>query len=205
MKRTTHVMMNESNDRRAKACGSGDQTLRDVVALADSGMAERALAVLSRGRLGSEAARNAKGVCLLRLGRVDEALRLFRSLVLRSDCTWMKPELPVVYRTNLCTALLLSGHPVGASDLLAGMEEQEHPAVLRLRRSIQNWERSLSFWHRMQWKLGLEPGSPVPIDFSPGDFVEPITVDCQLPLRSSLDSGTEPVPDSVSTSSSHAV
>ena len=161
------------NSSRAAASVPAEAVLLNVARLADAGQADKALALLSNSGLNSDAARNARGVCLLRLGRIDDALRLFRSLSIPNDCTWMKPELPVIYRTNFCTALLLAGHAGGARELLRSMIEQSHPSVLRLRQVLNEWQSTLSFWQKVQWKLGLELEVPVTVRFVPGEFAEP--------------------------------
>ncbi len=145
--------------------------LRRGLRLALAGRYSEALESLSRAGKEPEVI-NARGVCLLRLGKVDEAIRVYRSLVLMPGCTWMRPELPLIYKTNFATALLLGGSVGGCLEMLIEVQEQEHPSVLRLRSAIKRWERSLTLWQRFNWYCGrLEPRNrPVPIDFAPGEF-----------------------------------
>lgn len=115
---------------------------------------------------------NAKGVCLLRLGRVEEAGRLYYDLVLNPGCTWMRPDLPTLYKTNYATALLLSGHPSGCLEMLAEIKDEQNPTVQRLRAAIKNWESRLTFLQKLNWWFGhIEPANrPVTIDFEAGEF-----------------------------------
>lgn len=118
----------------------------------------------------SDVFKNLKGVCLLRMGQYTSAVRVLRNLVLQTGCTWARRGIPVIFQTNLCTALLLAGHPLGCLELLADVQEQQHPSVLRLRRAIAAWKQELSFWQRVQWCCGLEPNHAVRLNFTPGDF-----------------------------------
>ena len=115
---------------------------------------------------------NARGVCLLRLGRTDAAIRVFRELLLNPGSTWIRPDQPTHYKTNYATALLMGGHPSGCLEVLKEIKAEQHPNVQRLRDAIAKWEASLSTWQRLNWRLGkIEPsGRPVSIDFLPGEL-----------------------------------
>lgn len=144
--------------------------LQRIVSVAESGQLGQALKLTTESRHNTDAIRNARGVCLLRIGRINEALNLYRSFVLPSGCTWMKPELPIEYRVNFCTSLLLTGHPIGCCDCLGEIENQQHPAVVRLRGVIVNWEGRMSWGQRMLWRIGVVPDLPIESDFVPGEF-----------------------------------
>ncbi|REJ90632.1 MAG: tetratricopeptide repeat protein [Planctomycetota bacterium] len=150
-----------------------DGLLHKVAQLLSEGQPAQALALLDRSNLNSPAFVNARGVCLMRLTRLDDALRLFRSLVLAPGCMWMKPDLPVIYRTNFATILLLTNHPAGCLDVLREVSERDHPSVIRLKRTLEEWVAGLSWHHWMAWKLGLEPSVPVQIDYAPGEVEDP--------------------------------
>lgn len=158
-----------------------DKTLRDAVRLAESGRYEQALAVLNRSSFNTEAIRNARGVCLMRLGRIEDALRVFRSLVLAPGSTWMKRDLPVVFCTNFCTVLLLAGHPAGCFDALSEIADRNHPSVVRLRQTLDRWQRTLPFWSWLIWKLGSDPSVPITLDFAPGEFTDQMDVPTSTP------------------------
>lgn len=139
--------------------------------LIEAGEYEKALGMLNT-HASSDRLKNAMGVCLMRMRRVSAAIRVYRDLVLSAGCTWMRPDLPVVYRTNFCTALLLGGHRCGCVDILADIQEQQHPSVIRLRGAIAKWKSELSFRQRVQWSCGLEPEHALELDFLPGEFPE---------------------------------
>ncbi len=116
--------------------------------------------------------RNALGVCLLRLERYEDATRILRDLVLSPGCTWVRPDVPTIYRTNFATALLLDGHPAGCQEILSEVRDSSHPAVQRLHAAMKRWEAGLPFSKKTMWRIGrIEPSNaPVTLDFPPGDF-----------------------------------
>ena len=115
---------------------------------------------------------NARGVCLMRSGKYNEAVALFRNLVLQPGCIWMRKDRPAHYKCNFAAALLLGGHPGGCLEILQELRGQEPPEAALLRSAIKKWESTLPFWAWVNWKTGrIEPDNcPVPIDFEPGDF-----------------------------------
>ncbi len=102
-------------------------------------------------------------------------MRVFRELLLNPGSTWMRPDLPTVYKANYATALLMAGHPSGCLEILGEINNGAHPSVERLREAIRRWEAGLSFWQRLNWRIGkIEPtGRPVQLAFAPGEFDEP--------------------------------
>ena len=59
-------------------------------------------------------------------------MRLYYGLVLNPGCTWMRPDLPLVYKTNYATALVLGGNPsgcLGDSGRAQRRAESDRPAV----------------------------------------------------------------------------
>ncbi len=152
-----------------------------AIRLGEFGDVQQALAFLSNGNSVSQEVINARAVCLMRIGRTTDAIRILRSLMLPSGCTWMNPDLPVIYRTNFSTALLLEGLALGARNTLIEIKEKEHPSVVRLRNSVLKWENSLSWWQRLCWRMCLPPDAPIMIDFVPGEFVDRLSIPVVTP------------------------
>lgn len=142
--------------------------------LADAGEVEKAFKLLLALNNPTDAVYNARGVCLMRLGRLDEALRVFRAFVLQSGCVWMRPDLAVIHRVNYATALLLSGLTSGATAILSEVHQEDHPAVVRLRGALDGWVRNLSWWQWLNWKTGVAAAVPVSLPFIPGEFFDPV-------------------------------
>ena len=118
--------------------------------------------------------KNARGVCLLRLGRHAEALYLFRGLVVDPATDMVIPGLPGVYKTNFATALLLVNNVSGCIDVLDRMRDDQNPCVIRLRRAVAEWKRSLNPFKGLFFSIyGDASGRPVVLDFPPGDLSEP--------------------------------
>lgn len=115
---------------------------------------------------------NARGVCLMRTGRYDEAVALFRNLVLQPGCTWMRKERPVHFKTNFATALLLIGHPSGCLDMLHELGGEAPATTEALRAAVKKWESGLSWLSWLDWKINrIDPKNcTVPISFEPGEF-----------------------------------
>ncbi|TWT91285.1 tetratricopeptide repeat protein [Stieleria varia] len=116
--------------------------------------------------------RNALSVCLMRSGCVDLAVDILRSIVLKPGTVVQRPEMSDVCKRNFATALLMSGFPNGALEVLDETADPQHPVAQQLRQAIKRWERTLSWIRLLDWKLnGIHPSdSRVPIDFEPGEF-----------------------------------
>lgn len=116
--------------------------------------------------------RNTLGVCLMRLGEFEQAVQVYRQLVLMPGSVTERAEISDVYKRNFATALLLRGFPSGALEVLASMHDSESLMSARIRASIKQWERSLSFFRWLDWKLNRiePPNCRVPIDFDPGEL-----------------------------------
>lgn len=171
------------------AAGPGDPSplaagslLEKVLATASQGRYEQALR-LARGKGGQDLeVQNATGVCLMRTGQYDEAVQLYRRLVLNPGCTWMRRDRPVYYKVNFATALLLNGLTGGCLDMLGDLHGETTPMVAALRGAIRKWEKSLSWWAWIDWKLNRasSPTRPVTLDFPPGDFGRPLPAASEL-------------------------
>lgn len=153
---------------------SGASLLDAIVKEAANKHYEKALSI--SGKQGGQdlAVVNARGVCLMRLGRHEEAVALFRNLVLQPGCTWMRGDRPGYYKCNFATALLLSGRPSGCLAVLHELGSEAPTAALTLRAAIKRWESGLSLWSWLDWKLnGIDPHNVrIPTDFEPGQFVQ---------------------------------
>jgi hypothetical protein len=112
----------------------------------------------------------------MRCGRINEALHVYRSLVLNPGTTVIRSEADDLTRVNFATALTLKGPPSGAIDVLTEVQDGHFEAAQRLRETILRWSRTLSFWRRMDWKFNRidPPQCNVPFDEAPGEFSFPV-------------------------------
>ena len=123
--------------------------------------------------------RNVLGVCLMRLGRIDEAVKIYRSFVLQPGTVYERANVSGAAKRNFATALLLKGLPSGAVTVLDDMHDPEHPMAVRLYSALKRWEKSLSWFRWLDWKINaIHPANcNVPIDFEPGEL------DIQVPAQ----------------------
>lgn len=113
--------------------------------------------------------RNARGVCLLRLGRPDEAIELLRDLVFDHTGFAIRPDAEPVFQANYATALLLDGNTEGFWGILGGISDRSQPAVARLDGAIRRWRAGMTFWQRLSSALGAG-GPRLTLDLPPGDL-----------------------------------
>jgi len=156
---------------------SNATAMQRISELVSQGNFERAFQLLNAKGEDLES-QHAKAVCLMRLGRYTEAIQVFRRLVLNPGCIWMRPDRPLLYKTNFALALLLGGHPAGCTAVLSEIDQDKHPSVIRIRALIRRWEKTLPFWEKFNWRwCAIEPvNRPVIADFAAGDFVEPVNL-----------------------------
>ena len=145
-------------------------TLDNVRKLLEEGRPKDALDLINRSGQKTKHIQNARGVCLLRSGKHDQAMAIFRDLVFPSGSFSIDPDIPTVFQTNYVTALLMVNNVVIATSILDQIEDKKHPAVLRLRSTIRKWKRGLSLFRRLLLLVGSYPGNPVSLDFPPGDL-----------------------------------
>lgn len=152
--------------------GSSAYLLQAILTAAEHKQYEKALSLTTRRGGQDLEIVNARGVCLMRLGKYNEAVVLFRNLVLQPGCVWTRKDRPPHYKCNFATALLLSGRPAGCLEILHELGDDAPPVAAALRSTIKQWESSLSLPAWLAWKFyGSVPSTqPVSIDFEPGDF-----------------------------------
>lgn len=145
--------------------------LRRAIQLANHGDCRGAMQLL-RPQGHDPETMNAMGVCLMRMGQINEATVLYRGMVIKPSCTWVRPEVPTLYKLNFATALLLGGTPSGCLSVLNDVQDPGNRMVQRLRGAIKAWEAELSFWRRWDWRINrIEPPKcRIKIDFAPGEF-----------------------------------
>ncbi|HOD81481.1 MAG TPA: hypothetical protein PKG77_08645 [Phycisphaerae bacterium] len=149
----------------------------------DAGQSEHALEVLAGCGQHSRVIENAKGVCLLRLGRLEAALKVFRELVFPGGAFTIPDETPTVFRANYVTTLLLMDNLTVGMQLLREIPERRHPLVEQLDASVRRWKRSLPWWRRVLTWIGLYPARSFRLDSLPGALWVPESLDGPRPLE----------------------
>lgn len=136
--------------------------------LLETGRVDEAL-TLARARQDAPM-KNAQGVCLLRKGLADEAVRIYRTMVLDNTGLFLRDQVPTIYKANYALALLLSGHIAGGINILKDLTGDDHPSVQRLRAAVDAWKAKLSVFQKLGLMLGLEPKQPFVLDSPPGEL-----------------------------------
>ena len=142
--------------------------------LLQAGKAEEAFDLLNARGFNDPDSRNARAVCLLRMGQPELAVRALREICLTANGTMVKPDVPTHYATNLAAALFSAGNVTGSVAVLDELARDYAPSVAQMRGLVREWEGELSFWQRLKWKCGLDPGLAtanynVPIALDPSD------------------------------------
>lgn len=171
-----HHSINHKVRAESRPSNSPTATIERASQLAEAGNVGDALKLLSSSSTDNADIRNAKAVCLMRLERPDEAVNVYRSLLLAPGCTWIQPDRPVFHITNFALSLILIGRPSGARDLLNGVKDKNHPSVDRLSEILRKWERNLSWWQWLNWRCGVDPTHKVTLSAPIGDFTDPLTL-----------------------------
>ena len=110
---------------------------------------------------------NARGVCLLRLNKIDPALEFFKEIVFQ-NCICMPSTTPSLYIANYLTALILKGNTPIALDLEETLNGSSHPYVVELKQAMRKWRRALPWYQRILCKVGIYPNKPLTLQFEPG-------------------------------------
>ncbi len=158
--RTAHKLTHPVNDSFDK--------IRRRIRVGDYDQAANLLSAAGR----SAEVLSAHAVCLMRSGNAASAVRIYRSFVLQSGCTWERAEVSSLHKRNFATALLLSGHPFGCQSVLRAIGDNAHPRIVELDAAIHDWAKSLPFWRRVDWWInGVEPHPcNIALGFEPGEF-----------------------------------
>lgn len=166
--------MADTPTKNSRSYSSIDSVLNQIIELADIGKFQEALSLAETSEFSRDAKLiNARGVCLLRSSRSKEAVSLYRSLVVAPGISQLRPDLPVIYYTNFCLALIMEGQIRGCRETMFEIEDQLHPSVFKLRDVFNTWHRSLTFLEKLNWALGGEPTRPFALTDPIGELTDP--------------------------------
>lgn len=133
--------------------------LAEVDRLLRAGREREAVCAIGLSYLPCPWTANALAVCHLRLGDIARAEHILRHIAL--DGTGRtRPDVPTVFKTNLATALLISGDTAGCLRTLDEIGDDDDPAVRRLRAAAARWAPPLTAWARFARRLGIRPARP---------------------------------------------
>jgi hypothetical protein len=157
--------------------------LSRVRQMLDQGQAQAALDVLDSCGQSSRTIQNAKGVCMMRLGRHELAVKIFRDLVFPGGAFTIPDDTPTVFRSNYATSLLLVDNIVTGLQILGQIPDRRHPAVVHLKTAVRTWKRSMSWFARIGLLIGITPQKPFSMDSAPGELLIPRSGESPRPVE----------------------
>jgi hypothetical protein len=139
-------------------------TLQHVRELLEQDRPDEALDFVIRSDNNAPEMKNARGVCLLRLGRIDEAIAVLEDITYQG-LPGMPHDVPALFQANFAVAMLRANRSKDAALTIAGrLSGSEHPEAARLKAAVRQWKESLGPLGRLRCRLGLYPAQPVPLD-----------------------------------------
>ena len=165
----THTTLMGARPVARNTAWPADET--DLLTRVDALLAEdrpgEALALLPR--TDSPWLRNARGVCLLRLGRASQAVEALRDLVFDPGGFAVRHDADPVFQANYATALLLDGNAEGFWSIFGGIGDRANPAVVRLDAAVRRWKAGMTLGQRVASAIGIG-GPRLALDIPPGDL-----------------------------------
>ncbi|HUW18606.1 MAG TPA: hypothetical protein VMW16_04825 [Sedimentisphaerales bacterium] len=143
--------------------------LGHIRTLLNEGRAQDALNYTNHLGQKSQVLENARGVCLLRLGKIDEAVSVLREVVFQGYVC-IPSDTPALFQANFATAMLMANYKDAAMAVINRLDDNQHPAVAKIKSAIAKWKKNLNFFERLLLGFGAYPKKPVAIDFPPGDI-----------------------------------
>lgn len=144
-------------------------TVESVHSLLRSGQPEQALGQVERCGQSGEWVKNARGVCLMRMGKVDGAVEVLRDLTFRG-LICIPSDTPALYKANYATALLMKNYTSQAMEILRGLDPKQHPYIAVLHETVAEWKRGLNPFQRLMCLVTYYPSRPVALKYPPGEI-----------------------------------
>ncbi len=138
--------------------------LQHIRELLDHDRPDEALNFITHSGNDSPEMKNARGVCLLRLGRLDEAIAILEDVTYQG-LPGIPHDTPALFQANFAVAMLRANRAKDAALIISNrLTGNEHPEVAKLKAAVRQWKKSLSPLGRLRCRLGLYPAKPVPLD-----------------------------------------
>jgi len=144
-----------------------EEVLINIRELLNTDQAEKALQLIHRTGSQLPEMKNAQGVCLLRLGRIEGAIDVLRELVFQKQLC-IPENTPPLYQANYATALLLKHYNQMAIEIIKSLPNSDHPYIGQLVQAIHQWQQSLPLHQWFRCLVKLYPPTPVTLKFQPG-------------------------------------
>lgn len=143
--------------------------IEHVRGLLNSGKPDQALQYIDRNGQNNQPMVNARGVCLMRLGRVEAAVEVLRDLTFHG-LVCIPSDTPPLYQANYATALLMKGYTQEALEILASLAPNQHPYIAALYETVAEWKKTLNVFLQLSCRIKLYPSKRIPLKYPPGDL-----------------------------------
>jgi hypothetical protein len=138
--------------------------LQHVRELLDHDRASEALNFITHFASDSLEMKNARGVCLLRLGRLDEAISVLQDVACQG-LPVVPRHAPALFQANLAIAMLRANRDKSGAVVISDrFKGNEHPEAAKLKAAVRQWRKSIGPLGRLLCRLSLYPAKPVPLD-----------------------------------------
>lgn len=137
--------------------------------LLNSGKPDQALQYIERNGQNNQPMLNARGVCLMRLGRVEAAVEALRDLTFHG-LVCIPSDTPPLYQANYATALLMKGYTQEALEIMTSLAPNQHPYIAALHQTIAEWKKNLNIFLRFCCMVKLYPSKRITLKYPPGDL-----------------------------------
>jgi len=148
----------------ATKTANGSAGLQHIRELLDHDRPNEALNFITHSGDESPEMKNARGVCLLRLGRFDEAISVLQDVTYQG-LPGIPHDTPALFQANFAVAMLRANRAKDAALIIAArLNGNEHPEAAKLKAAVRQWKKSVGLLGRLRCRLGLYPAQPVPLD-----------------------------------------
>lgn len=131
-------------------------TLEKLKKLLEDDNINDALSILNKTNDKSIWCQNARGVCLMRMGKYKQAVTTLTPLVFPGGSVIIGLGVPEKVKLNLAEAMLLTGNVSGAVSLIQNVKE-DSVQLIKLEQTIKRWKKSLSLFARLEVWCGILP------------------------------------------------
>lgn len=144
--------------------------LEQVKQLVEENNIKNALSMLNCMNHKSVWCQNARAVCLMRLEKYEEAVKILTPLVFPGGGVLIGLGVPDKVKLNLAEAMLLTGNVAGAASLIESVKE-DCIQLIKLEQTIKRWKKTLPFFSRLEVWCGMLPyDSTVEVDAPHGEI-----------------------------------
>ncbi|MDD5458448.1 MAG: hypothetical protein PHF37_03550 [Phycisphaerae bacterium] len=137
--------------------------------LLNDGRPHDALKFINHLGLKSPIMENARAVCLMRMGKPEQAISVLRDIVFRGYVC-MPSDTPALYQANFAVAMLMVNQKDGAIPILTKLNVSECPQVAKLKDAVSEWMQSLNIFQKLLCRIGYYPAKKIKIEFPLGEI-----------------------------------